>query len=125
MPRGGEATTKKRSGQIISNATRTDTPRYAPAACEKRSRKNTHTHTHTHTRRSNDPLPCRLGVRQIWAHSSARGKGVATELLDRARVKAVYGVEVGRGEVAFSSPTEAGAALAKSWTGGRPKVYDC
>ena len=69
--------------------------------------------------RSNVPLPCRLGVRQVWTHTSFRSMGVVTHLLERARSEAIYGAVVGKEEVAFSSPTEDGARLARKWGGER------
>jgi GNAT superfamily N-acetyltransferase len=71
------------------------------------------------------PLPCTLGVHQIWTHAEHRGRGVATALLDAARERAVYGRTVPRDMVAFSSPTGDGARLAKKYRGGEGivKVY--
>ncbi|GMH69115.1 hypothetical protein TrST_g2284 [Triparma strigata] len=74
--------------------------------------------------RSSSPLPSRIGVRQIWVHSKSRSKGVATKLLDQMCKSIVFGCEIKREEVAFSSPTGDGARLAKKWQ-KNVRVYDC
>lgn len=61
-------------------------------------------------------IPACLGVSRIWCSSQARKQGVATALLDTAAEQ--FGVgQAGRQQVAFSQPTEAGAALARKWFG--------
>jgi N-acetyltransferase len=57
-------------------------------------------------------------VRKIWLAPASRGRGLAHALLDTARSHFVYGAHaVPRAQVAFSQPTRAGAALARSYTG--------
>lgn len=68
--------------------------------------------------------PAILGVSRIWTCKSHRRQGVAGRLLDCARGAFVYGMEVEKGMVAFSQPTESGGGLARGWFGGGEwKVY--
>lgn len=73
------------------------------------------------TFRSPDPLPTLLGVHRIWTSSSHRNAGLATLLLDAAAQRFIYGCPIPKQrralDVAFSQPTGAGMALARSWTG--------
>ena len=63
----------------------------------------------------------------MWVHSKSRGLGICTSLIDRARETTIYGEVVGRGEVAFSSPTGDGVKMANKYKkeGGEVYVYDC
>lgn len=61
--------------------------------------------------------PVFLGISRIWTPPKHRGKGIARRLLDCARANYYYGVEVPKGMVAFSQPTESGARLARGWFG--------
>ena len=74
--------------------------------------------------RSTEETTANLGVYQIWVHSRFRGQKVATRLLDAARENMIFGLVVPRNLVAFSSPTEAGIALARNYCGGYALVYD-
>lgn len=60
-----------------------------------------------------------LGISRIWTSSSHRKQGVATTLLNSARLHFLYGLRVGKDQVAFSQPTESGQQLARNWF-GRP-----
>eukprot|EP00049_Salpingoeca_infusionum_P013307 m.248172 g.248172 ORF g.248172 m.248172 type:complete len:235 (+) comp15409_c0_seq2:225-929(+) len=62
-------------------------------------------------------VPARLGIRLVWVHPSMRRKGVATQLLDTARQRAIYGCSIPKMMLAFSSPTLDGARLARQYTG--------
>ncbi|KAL8868939.1 MAG: hypothetical protein Q9174_004647, partial [Haloplaca sp. 1 TL-2023] len=58
-----------------------------------------------------------LGIARIWTSKSHRGRGIAQDLLDAARVNFFYGVEIKKEMVAFSQPTESGGRLAQRWYG--------
>jgi len=73
-----------------------------------------------------------IGIHQIWVHSKFRGRGIATHLVDAVRSKMVYNFEVPSHQIAFSSPTQAGVAFAKSYvrktsvsSSDQVLVYDC
>lgn len=59
--------------------------------------------------------PALLGISRIWTSKSHRRKGIASVLLDCARGSFFYGIEVPKGMVAFSQPTESGGLLAERW----------
>ena len=77
--------------------------------------------------RSKETKTVKIGVHQMWTHSTSRGLGICTALIDKARETMIYGHDVGKGEVAFSSPTGDGVALAGKYKeeGGQVYVYDC
>ncbi len=56
-----------------------------------------------------------LGVAQVWVAAGARRRGLARRLLDTARARAIYAYHVPRCELAFSSPTGDGFALALAY----------
>ena len=58
-----------------------------------------------------------LGISRIWTSRSFRDRGIATRLLESARLSFFYGVQVPKHLVAFSQPTESGGRLAKKWFG--------
>ncbi len=58
-----------------------------------------------------------LGVDAIWVLPAARSAGVARAMLDAARTSVHYEAVVESEHVAFSEPTEAGARLARGYTG--------
>ncbi|KNE64242.1 hypothetical protein AMAG_09279 [Allomyces macrogynus ATCC 38327] len=64
------------------------------------------------------------GIARVWVDSKSRRQGVATRLLDA--VAEAVGADEGRARVAFSAPTTAGWALARSYTGDEDEVlvYD-
>jgi len=79
-----------------------------------------------HFYRSTQPTKALMGVHQIWCHRLHRRKGIARTLVNMARDKLVYGMTVPFDLVAFSSPTENGAAFARRYLETeRPLVYDC
>lgn len=58
-----------------------------------------------------------VGVSRIWTSQSFRKKGIANNLLDCVLTQFIYGLDIDKEEVAFSQPTDMGAALARSWFG--------
>lgn len=68
---------------------------------------------------SSDSIQCKrkamLGVSLLWTHSSWRRQGIARRLLDAARQTAIFGLCVPKSQLAFSSPTQSGWALAQSY----------
>ena len=58
-----------------------------------------------------------LGISRIWCSRKYRKQGLATDLLDCARVGFFYGMEIPKNLVAFSQPTESGIQLAERWFG--------
>lgn len=58
-----------------------------------------------------------LGVSRIWVSKEYRGRGIAIQLLDAACKGFVHAIELGKDEVAFSQPTEAGLKLIRRWVG--------
>lgn len=56
-----------------------------------------------------------LGVSRVWTSKSHRGRGLAIDLLECARVNFFYGVEAPKDLMAFSQPTESGGRLAERW----------
>jgi N-acetyltransferase len=64
---------------------------------------------------SRQTYPAVVGVSRIWTSKSFRRKGIANNLLDCVMNQFIYGLEIARNELAFSQPTDSGAALAKSW----------
>lgn len=56
-----------------------------------------------------------LGVRLIWVSVESRHRGLATELVDEARKRIIYGSVIPKAEVAFSQPTTEGLAFARSY----------
>ncbi|KAF2443922.1 sister chromatid cohesion acetyltransferas-like protein Eco1 [Karstenula rhodostoma CBS 690.94] len=61
--------------------------------------------------------PAILGISRIWTSNLHRKHGVATTLLNSARSNFLYGMTIGKEEVAFSQPTESGGKLARKWYG--------
>ena len=66
--------------------------------------------------------PMLLGISRIWTSKSHRRKGIASVLLDSARLHYFYGIEVPKKMVAFSQPTESGSQLAERWFSSREKL---
>lgn len=66
-----------------------------------------------------------VGVSRIWTSKSFRKKGIANNLLDCVTTQFVYGLDIDKDEVAFTQPTDMGAALASKWYGSESgwKVY--
>lgn len=61
--------------------------------------------------------PAILGISRIWTSNSHRHQGVASSLLNSARLHFLYGMMISKEKVAFSQPTESGARLARKWFG--------
>ncbi|EYE96247.1 ESCO family N-acetyltransferase [Aspergillus ruber CBS 135680] len=61
--------------------------------------------------------PAIVGISRIWTSGSSRRKGIAMDLLDCVVVNFIYGMEIPRGQIAFSQPTESGNRLIQSFFG--------
>lgn len=66
---------------------------------------------------ASEQSPTIVGVSRIWTSKTFRRKGIANNLLDCVMNQFIYGMEIDREKVAFSQPTDMGAALAKGWFG--------
>uniref|UniRef100_A0A7S1G1E2 N-acetyltransferase domain-containing protein n=1 Tax=Corethron hystrix TaxID=216773 RepID=A0A7S1G1E2_9STRA len=76
-------------------------------------------------RRSKVKQRASLGVLKVWTHTNWRRKGLASRLVDLAREKTVYGINVPSTAVAFSSPTVDGGIFAMKYSKmEHPLVYD-
>jgi N-acetyltransferase len=66
-----------------------------------------------------------LGIHRLFTVPSYRSCGIAQILLDSACRYTIYGCEFrpGRGEVAFSQPTESGRAVMEKWGRGTVRVF--
>ncbi|TYZ58039.1 hypothetical protein PybrP1_002883 [[Pythium] brassicae (nom. inval.)] len=61
----------------------------------------------------------------LWVHPSFRGKKIATRLVNSARDKLIYGMQIATHQVAFAQPTKDGLAFARSYVApGEVLVYD-
>ena len=79
----------------------------------------------TASERSLTPQKALVGIYQLWTLQASRGQGIATQLVDAARSKLVFGMQVPKSQVAFSSPTQAGLAFAKNYAPDQPPlVYE-
>ncbi|KAK5232417.1 hypothetical protein LTR47_006630 [Exophiala xenobiotica] len=66
---------------------------------------------------SEQTYPAVVGVSRIWTSHAFRHKGIASNLLECVMNQFIYGMEIEPHQVAFSQPTESGAALARAWFG--------
>ncbi|KAI1612417.1 N-acetyltransferase [Exophiala viscosa] len=66
---------------------------------------------------SEETYPAVVGVSRIWTSRAFRHKGIANNLLECVMHQFIYGMEIEPLQVAFSQPTESGAALARAWFG--------
>ncbi|SCW02626.1 LAFE_0F10748g1_1 [Lachancea fermentati] len=57
----------------------------------------------------------RLGISRIWVCRKQRGLGIATRLLEAARLHSILGTELAKWQMAWSQPSESGAKLAKTY----------
>ncbi len=64
-----------------------------------------------------ETYPAVVGVSRIWTSRAFRHKGIANNLLECVTSQFIYGMEIEPQQVAFSQPTESGAALARAWFG--------
>jgi hypothetical protein len=79
----------------------------------------------TASERSLTPQKALVGIYQLWTLQGNRGQGIATQLVDAARSKLFFGMQVPKSQVAFSSPTQAGLAFAKNYAPDQPPlVYE-
>lgn len=53
-----------------------------------------------------------LGIKIMWVHSSYRGRGIATKLIDFARENFQFGRWFSKNDVVFSQPTSMGKLFA-------------
>jgi hypothetical protein len=67
----------------------------------------------TASERSLTPQKALVGIYQLWTLRGKRGQGIATQLVDAARSKLIFGMQVPKSQVAFSSPTQAGLAFSQ------------
>jgi len=67
--------------------------------------------------------PAILGISRIWTSNLHRKAGIATRLLDSARVDFLYGMTIEKEQIAFSQPTGSGGELARKWFGRRAGWY--
>lgn len=51
----------------------------------------------------------------MWTSNEHRKKGIATRMLDCVKADFLYGMTVGKEQIAFSQPTESGQNLARKW----------
>ena len=66
-----------------------------------------------------------MGIHQLWCHKLHRKKNIASKILDTARMKFIYGLNVPFDKIAFSSPTADGALFARKYCcTSTPLVYD-
>lgn len=65
-----------------------------------------------------------LGVGMLWTHPVARKTGIATTLVNAARNHAVFGMQVPKSMLAFSSPTQAGYDFALQYLNGEENRDD-
>ncbi|KAJ4365644.1 hypothetical protein N0V83_008264 [Neocucurbitaria cava] len=68
---------------------------------------------------STESDPAILGISRIWTSSQHRKQGIATKLLESARIGFLYGLKIEKEQVAFSQPTESGGNLARRWFGSQ------
>ncbi|KAJ9611656.1 hypothetical protein H2200_004840 [Cladophialophora chaetospira] len=66
---------------------------------------------------SEETHPAVVGVSRIWTSKAFRHKGIALNLLDCVTNQFIYGLELEPQQIAFSQPTDSGAALARAWFG--------
>jgi N-acetyltransferase len=66
---------------------------------------------------SEETYPAVVGVSRIWTSKAFRHKGIANNLLECVMNQFIYGLELEPLQLAFSQPTEGGAALARNWFG--------
>jgi N-acetyltransferase len=80
-------------------------------------------------KRSQEKQKAIIGIHQMWVHSKFRRQGIASCLVDTVRERMVYGCVIQRDQVAFSSPTFAGASFARQYSAAGDSqdvlVYDC
>ena len=80
----------------------------------------------TASERSLTPQKALVGIYQLWTLQGNRGQGIATQLVDTARSKLFFGMQVPKSQVASSSPTQAGLAFAKNCAPDQPPlVCEC
>lgn len=66
---------------------------------------------------SEETYPAVVGVSRIWTSRAFRHKGIANNLLECVMNQFIYGMAIEPQQLAFSQPTESGAALARAWFG--------
>jgi len=61
-------------------------------------------------------VPALCGVSRIWVLKQARRQQIASRLIDHVRRHFIYGVEIGKNELAFSDPTPDGRKFAEKYS---------
>ncbi|ORY25853.1 hypothetical protein BCR39DRAFT_589986 [Naematelia encephala] len=71
------------------------------------------------------PLDTPLGIHRLFTVPAYRSLGLARLLLDASCRETVYGCvfQPGKGQVAFSQPTDSGRKVMESWGGGAIRVF--
>ena len=65
------------------------------------------------------PIDAIAGVTRVWVSRMSRRKGIASQMLDAARKRFLFGVTISKEDLTFSQPSESGKQLAVSFS-GRP-----
>ena len=74
---------------------------------------------------SNEVVPVRLGIVQLWVDKRYRRQGIAKSLIDSARTHTIYGSKVRKSECAMTQPTRDGRAFGERYFGaGNLLVYE-
>ncbi|EDV50494.1 N-acetyltransferase eco [Drosophila erecta] len=66
---------------------------------------------------SEESYPASCGVSRIWVSPLQRRSGIASKLLRVVQCHTILGQEIAREDIAFSTPTDDGRALARQFTG--------
>lgn len=66
--------------------------------------------------------PAIMGVSRMYVSQLYRRQGIVTKLLDLAKSDFIFGLELAKGSVAFTQPSEGGLKVAEKWTGA-VRVY--
>ena len=66
---------------------------------------------------SNEVVPVRLGIVQLWVDKRYRRQGIAKSLIDSARTHTIYGSKVRKSECAMTQPTRDGRAFGECYFG--------
>jgi len=72
------------------------------------------------------PLPTPMGISRLFVARAHRRGGIALKLLCAAAETFVHGcpLDPKKGEVAFTQPTRAGAAVMMKWGEGGVRIYE-
>jgi len=72
------------------------------------------------------PLPTPMGISRLFVARSHRRSGIAMKLLSAASETFIHGCKLDPklGQVAFTQPTRAGAAVMREWGNGGVRIYE-